>query len=272
MTDAVVLGRDDRESAYAEAMRAEVNWAPLHFDGWGHYERARPALPDETIEVIGRWPDQGYTLQYRPRLGELTQASQTPIDPLPEVTVLGRIDEKDLPDLRPLAERGKVDQLSRAAGQMAKTDRTIPTESPMPTGSIIPAHAEIPVHYVPAAGRWLEGGRLIHDDHPSAAFAIAGHWKVRLGAPVGLTPTGLLVFQPHGMDDFRLTIDHPVRQPVSQRITEAQVGIYRHDGLGGWHQTAMVAQPEELQRLVATRSSMPTVNLERPVAVTRGRV
>lgn len=242
-------------ASYTEAMRAEVDWAPLHFDGWGHYERARPAMPGETIEVIGRWPDQGYILQYRPLLGELTQARQFPIDPFPEVTVLGRVDEHDLPALRSLAKQGEVDQLARAAEQVAKTDRTIPSEPPVPTGSIIPAHAEIPVHYMPAASRWLEEGRLISDDHPSAAYAVAGDWGLRLGPPVGLTPTGFLVFQPVKMDGLRITIEHPVSQPVGPRITEARAGIYRHDGLGGWHQTAIVAQPDELQLLALTRIS-----------------
>lgn len=247
--------RDDWVSAYTEAMRAEIDWAPLHFDGWGHYEQARPALPGETIEVIGRWPDQGYTLQYRPVLGELTQARQFPIDPLPEVTVLGRIDENDLPELKSLAEQGEVDQLSRAAEQVARRDRTIPIEPSVSTGSIIPAHAEMPVHYLPAGGRWLNPGQLIDENHPSAAYAVAGHWKLRLGPPVGLTPTGLLVFQPFGINDSRLIIEHPVSQPVGPRLTEARVGIYRYGGLGGWHQTATVVQPDELQRLGLARGS-----------------
>jgi hypothetical protein len=33
-------------------------------------------------------------------LGELVEASQAPIDQFPEVTVLGRIDEIELPELR----------------------------------------------------------------------------------------------------------------------------------------------------------------------------
>ena len=53
-----VAGSSDRERAYAEAMVAELDWAPLHFDGWTHYEQARPVLPGETIEVIGRWPER----------------------------------------------------------------------------------------------------------------------------------------------------------------------------------------------------------------------
>lgn len=255
MPEAVTPGREGWEHAYAEAMRAEVDWAPLHFDGWAHYEQARPALPGETIEVIGRWPDQGYTLQYRPLLGELTHAWQFPIDPFPEVTVLGRIEERQLPELRSLAAEGLVNDLSQGAAESAKTDRTIVPEPPVRTGSIIPAHAEIPVHYLPNAGRWLEEGRLIHEEHPSAAYAVAADWNLRLGRPVGLTPTGLLVFQPLGMNNSRITIEHPISQPVGARIADASVGIYRHDGLGGWHQTANVAQPDELQLLVPARSS-----------------
>jgi len=77
------------DRAYVEAMRSEVDWAPLYFNGWGHYEQARPMMPGETIEVLARWPDNGYTLQYRPLLGELTEARQYPIDSFPTVTVLG---------------------------------------------------------------------------------------------------------------------------------------------------------------------------------------
>jgi len=247
MADAAVSPRDDVVSAYTEAMAAEVDWGPLHFDSWGHYEQARPAMPSEAIEVIGRWPDPGYTLQYRPLLGELTQARQYPIDPFPEVTVLGRVNENDLPNLRSLAKQGELDQLSRAAEQVAKTDRTIPTEPPVPTGSIIPAHAEIPVHYVPAAGKWLETGRLVSDDHPSVAYAVVGKWGLRLGPPVGLTPTGLLVFQPLGMDDSRVCIEYPVSQPVGPRLTEVRVGLYRYDGLGGWHQAATLFEVDQIR-------------------------
>ena len=149
MAEAVAPGRDGWEQAYAEAMRAEVDWAPLHFDGWAHYEQARPALLGETIEVIGRWADQGYTLRYRPLLGELTEARQFPIDPFPEVTVLGRIDDSDLSELRSLAAQGLVDDLSRWAAELAKTDRASVPEPPVRTGSTIPALAEIPVHYLP---------------------------------------------------------------------------------------------------------------------------
>ncbi|HLF43030.1 MAG TPA: hypothetical protein VJA46_05820 [Acidimicrobiia bacterium] len=235
-------------------MPCEPSWtgAPLHFDGWGHYEQARPALSGETIEVVGRWPDQGYTLQYRPALGELVEARQFPIDPFPEVTVLGRIEESGLAELQSLESHGLVDELSDSASRIARPTRTIATEPPVPTGSIIPAHAEIPIYYLPTGGRWLEPGRLIHEDHPSAAYAIAGHWRLRLGAPIGLTPTGLLVFQPPAMDQLRLTIEHPVSQPVGPKLTEGRAGIYRYDGLCGWHQTATVRRLEELQQLIGS--------------------
>lgn len=250
-----VAGWSDRVRAYADAMVAELDWAPLQFDGWAHYEQARPLLPGETIEVIGRWPDEGYTLQYRPMLGELVEASQTPIDPFPEVTVLGRIDESDILELRPLGPRDLVDELVDMAARLPMSDRTIPTEPPVATGSIIPDHAEIPIHYLPADGQWLEAGRLIHEDHPSAAYAVAGQWGLRFGAPVGLTPTGLLVFKAFGMDGVRLTVEHPVSQPVGPTLTEARAGIYRYDGLGGWHQAATVLDANELYRLCTSLSS-----------------
>ena len=256
MAELAPTGWTEWERAYADAMRAEIDWAPFHFDGWAHYEQARPVLPDETIEVVGRWPDHGYTLQYRPLLGELAQAWQTPIDPFPEVTVLGRIEEGDLPELRALADEGLVDKLPEVAVRTAKTDRTIPIEAPVRTGSIIPAYAEIPVHYLPAEGRWLEAGRLIHEDHPSAAYAVAGSWRLRLGPPVGITPTGLLVFQPLETDGLRITMEHPVSQPVGPRITEARVGLYRYDGLGGWHQTTTVLDVSELQQLARSLGSL----------------
>lgn len=105
----------------------------------------------------------------------------------------------------------------------------------------------MPVHYIPAGGRRLEQGRLIHEEHPSAAYAVAGHWGLRLGPPVGLTPTGLLVFQPVGTNDLRITIEHPVSPPVGPGITEARVGLFRYEGIGGWRQTATVRHPDELQ-------------------------
>lgn len=128
----------------------------------------------------------------------------------------------------------------------------------MRTGSTIAAHEEIPVHYLPGGGRWLEEGRLIHEDHPSAVYAVAGRWGIRLGPPVGLTPTGLLVFQPVGMEDLRITVEHPVTQPVGPRITEARVGLYRYDGLGVWRQSATLNDAHELSRLDPSfDSSMP---------------
>ena len=271
MADPAHAEMTDWDRAYREAMAAEVLWAPIHFDGWGLYEQARPAMPGETIEMIGRWPEHGYTLQYRSLLGELTQACQTPIDQFPEVTVLGRLDETDLPQLCYLADHGQVDELSRVATRLARTDRTIPTEPPVRTGSTIPEHSEVDVRYFPSEGRCLDAGHLIHEDHPSAVYAVAGHWGTRLGPPVGLTPTGLLVFQPRGLDGARITIEHPVSQPVSPRIIETRVGIYRHDGLGGWHQTATLAQPDELQRLVASPDSAPALTRVQPAAAMRGR-
>ena len=243
------MGQDTTK--LAEAMVAELDWAPLHFDGWTHYEQARPLLPGETIEVIGRWPDQGYTVQHRPILGELVAATQFPIDPFPEITVFGLIDEDELPELRSLASQGRLDELSELASRLAQATRTIPAEPPVLTGSIIPAHAEIPVHYLPAEGRWLEPGRLIHEDQPSAAYAVAGRWGLRLGAPVGLTPTGLLVFQPVGLEDLRIAIECPISQPVGPKISETRVGVYRYDGIGGWHQMATLHQPDELQQMLS---------------------
>jgi hypothetical protein len=255
MTHPVPSVWTDPERAYADAMVAELDWAPLHFDGWAHYEQARPVLPGETIEVVGRWPDECYILQHRPMLGELVAARQFPIDSFPEVTVLGLIDESELPELRSLASHGRFDDLSESASRLAQATRTIPAEPPVPTGSFIPAQAEIPVHYLPADGLWLEPGRLVHEDHPSAAYAIAGHWGLRLGAPVGLTPTGLLVFQPLNMGGLRLTIEHPFEEPVGPKLTEARAGIYRYDGLGGWDQIATVLDANELQRLGTSPSS-----------------
>jgi hypothetical protein len=253
-----VAGGSDRESAYAEAMVAELDWAPLHFDGWWHYEQARPVRSGETIEVIGHWPDHGYTLQYRPMLGELVAARQFQIDPFPEITVLGRIDESELPELRSLALHGRLDELSESASRLVRPTRTILAEPPVPTGSIIPAHAEIPVHYQPVDGRWLEPGSLIHEDHPSAAYAVAGHWGLRLGAPVGLTPTGLLMFQPVGMEYLRIAIECPISEPVGPKLTETRVPVYRYDGLGGWHLTATLRRPDELVRLAAPIGELVT--------------
>lgn len=241
------------DRAYVEAMRAEVDWAPFRFDGWGHYEQARPTMPGETIEVIARWPDSGYTLQYRPLLGELTEARQYPIDPFPTVTVLGRIDEEGLARLRSHATAGDDRALADHARDMAVADWSIPTEPPVRTGSTIPDHAEIPVHYVPS-GRWSTPRPLIHEAHPSIAYAVAGRWGLRLGAPVGHTPTGLLVFQAPGFSEARLTIEFPTDGAAAPLMTDGRVGIYRYEGLGCWRQTASLDAPDELQRLVQARA------------------
>lgn len=135
-------------------------------------------------------------------------------------------------------------------------DRTIPRESPVRTGSSIPAHAEIAVHYEPVARQRVESGGLIGQDHPSASFAVAGYWNLRLGRPVGRTPTGLLVFQPVGMDSLRLTIEHPVREPASPYLGDVRVGVYRTRGLGSWYQTATIVDVTELEQVVSqVRSS-----------------
>lgn len=237
-------GSAQADRAYVEAMRAEVNWAPLRFDGWGHYEQARPTMPGEVIEVIGRWPDEGYLLQYRPLLSELTEARQYPIDPIPTVTVLGRADESDLADLRAFAANGKADEVANRAVQIARSDRTIPNEPPVRTGSTIPDHAEVPVQYEPVAGLWLGSGRLVDDDHPCVAYALAGQLRLRLGPPVGITPTGLLVFQPVGTERHRITLEHPSGHHA--RMAKASIGVYRLDGLGAWRQIATVHAPEGL--------------------------
>jgi hypothetical protein len=170
------------------------------------------------------------------------------------ITVLGRVDESGIHELGSIVSEGDIDKLSEAASRIARATRTIDFEPPVTTGSMIPAHAEIPVHYLPAGGRWLKAGGLVRESHPSAAYAIAGHWGLRLGPPVGVTPTGHLVFQPLDLDDIRLTIERPVSQPVGPKLNEARAGIYRYDGLGGWHQTATVLQPEELRMVVASRA------------------
>src|SRR5690606_11549185 len=131
------------------------------FNGWTHYEQARPTMPDETIEVIARWPDRGYTLQYRPMIRELTEARQYPIDQFPTVTVLGRVDEGGLAALRAHAVPGDDRALADFARDVAVADRTIPTEPPVQTGSSIPDQAEIPVHYEPLARERVGSGQLI---------------------------------------------------------------------------------------------------------------
>ena len=227
------------DRAYVEAMRAEVDWAPFCFDGWGHYEQARPTMPGETIEVIARWPDKGYTLQYRPLLGELTEARQYPIDPFPTITVLGRIDEAGLAQLRSSATTGDDRVLAQCAMDVAAADRTIPTEPPVRTGSSIPDHAEIPAHYQSAEGGSYELGREAHDQ-PAIAYAEAGRLGLRLGAPVGSTPSGLLVFEPVGSKDRRITLEH-----ASTGLGAVRIGVYQYDGLGLWRQAATIHSAEE---------------------------
>jgi hypothetical protein len=56
------------------------------------------------------------------------------------------------------------------------------------------------------------------------------------------------------MNGVRLTVEHPVSQPVGPTLTEARAGIYRYVGLGGWHQAATVLDANELQRLCTSLS------------------
>lgn len=60
-----------------------------------------------------------------------------------------------------------------------------------------------------------------------------------MSAPVGLTPTGRLVFHPLGfhtgerMTDIRLTIEHPTTGSAWSGLHDARASIYRYDGAGG---------------------------------------
>lgn len=69
-----------------------------------------------------------------------------------------------------------------------------------------------------------------------------------IGAPVGITSTGLPVFEPHEMGGLRLTVENPMKPPVRHHLAAGRAGVYRHDGFGQWSQTATLAV-EELRRL-----------------------
>ena len=51
-------------------------------------------------------------------------------------------------------------------------------------------------------------------------------------------------------------------QPVGPKLTKARAGIYRYDGLGGWHQSSTMHNVEELQRL--TTSSTRSIEAKAP--------
>lgn len=199
-----------------------------------------------------------------PRRAEL--GPPNPPRPRPLVTVYGRIRPELADTLRVLAARAGPDQAAAAAARYPTPSRRITEEPPVPTGSLAPGHAAEPVHYLPAEPvpyvpaepvPYIPAGRLVADDHPSAVYAVAGHWGLRLGPPVALTPTGLLVFQPLALAGNRITVEHPATHPVTPHLPSARLGVYRYQGLGTWEQVATLHTPDELTRT-------DSINLQSP--------
>lgn len=108
--------------------------------------------------------------------------------------------------------------------------------------------------------------RRIAEAHSSAAYGGAAHLGLRLGRPVGVTPNGMLVFQPVGME-LRITIEYPALGHTSLQSVPVRVGIYRYQGLGCWYQTATVYEPSELHRLTRV-DEPPNRDLEPSLGVT----
>lgn len=263
-------GWTDWQQRMAAAMRAELDWAPMRFGGWEAYEQARPLLPGETYETVARWPDQEYVMVHRPQLGELVEAWQSPIDTMPLVTVTGAVTQADADYLRAIAVDDSPPELHAEAALLVQRTRTIPVEPPIRTGRTLPPDEEMEVHYEPMPPRHsLEWDDEAHQDHVVVAYGIAGEWHLRLGPPVGITRHGHLVFEPVGFNDglqlpgVRVTVEHGPIDIAVPPYGEAQIGIYRHLGLGTWKQTALITDPAELAALVPDRE-LPTVTQLQP--------
>lgn len=130
-----------------EAMRAELDWAPMTFPSWTAYEHARPLLPGETYEIIGHFPQHGYILQYRRLLGELTQSNRLPIDQRPEVTVRGSVKAAHLAQLRRLDQRDDPQRMKDYIDRIVQPTYTLPTPQTIRTGSPIPEHSHLYPEY-----------------------------------------------------------------------------------------------------------------------------
>lgn len=230
----------------ADAMRAELEWAPMHFHSWREYEQARPLLPGETHRIITTNPDEGYALQYRPTLGELTESRQYPIDQRPHIKVLGAIPDDAIPELLQIAGNSDTRALQRRL-----TTILIPTRSQQehPFGLRFGEQQDWYINPPPATDP-IESIQ----EQADAAYRVAGWWQLRLGPPVGQDSQGRLIFEPSGfndgnaLDNLRLSV---APQPTIER---SEAVIYRPDGNDVWRNVGTLTDRlSELHRLAEGR-------------------
>lgn len=242
----------DWHHVMADAMRAELEWTPMHFDSWREYERARPLLPGETYEIITANTEDGYVLQYRPTLGELTESRQYPIDQRPHAKVLGAVPGDAVSELRQITNNSDTHSLHRRIETMLLPSLS---QQAHPFGSHL---GEQRVWYVnsPPAPNPIQP---IHEQTVTA-YQVAGWWKLRLGPPVGQDSLGRLIFEPPGfndgteLEDLRLSV---IAQPTIER---SEAVIYRSDGNDVWRNVGTLTDRlSELTR--ATADSMVRADL-----------
>lgn len=232
-----------------EAMRAELDWAPMTFPSWTAYEHARPLLPGETYEIIGHFPQHGYILQYRRLLGELTQSNRLPIDQRPEVTVRGSVKAAHLAQLRRLDQRDDPQRMKDYIDRIVQPTYTLPTPQTIRTGSPIPEHSHLyPEYEINPTEPSFEVGTL--PEQAASAYRTAGDWRLRISTPVGTTATGELVFEPPGFNNGERIeeISLVFRPSATLAQTSSHAVLLRPEGLGRWRQTATLTDPRELPR------------------------
>lgn len=232
-----------------EAMRAELDWAPMTFPSWAAYERARPLVSGETCEIIGHFPQHGYILQYRPLLGELTESNRMPIDQQPEVAVRGSVKAAHLAQLRRLDQRDDPHRIKDYIDHIVQPTYTLPTREPIRTGSPIPEHSHLyPEYEINPTEPESDVGTL--PEQAASAYRTAGDWRLRISTPVDATPTGELVFEPLGFNNGERIEETLLvfRTRATQAQTSPEAILLRPEGLGRWRQTATLTDPRELPR------------------------
>ncbi len=221
----------DWRARWEQAMAAELDWAPIHFDNWRHYETARPYLdPTDTLKLLGEWSDQGITIYVRDRFGEVISTLQTPLDHTPTVTVHGTFDP------------GSIERI-RAVGIEAIP---VPVHRPLPVERLIDGEGFYgdPVRYLQPSRATTTQAITV-----TGAYREAGHHGLRLGPPVGTTTDAQPVFEPIGwsngssLEGVRLAVER------SEQPGDVRIGVYRPEGVD-WSRTSTFERVSELQRFV----------------------
>lgn len=246
MTAQPVPEHSEWQNRMIDAMRAELDWAPMRFESWSAYERARPLLPGEQFEIVGHFPDHGYVLQYRSLLGELTQSLRYPIDQQPDVTVRGSVGAFHLAHLRRLDRQSDPQPMIDYIAQIMQPTYTLPATAQVARPSVIPSEPETASRYeVEPAQPGISVPSLA--DQTALAFRVAGGWRLRLSAPVDVTSRGEVVFEPIGFNNGDTVASARLifRRPAPSQ--PAEVALLRPEGLGRWKHTATLIHPDELR-------------------------